>query len=395
MSFSSFLRPRTASLALLLLASACSSDKPKAAKDREPDKTQADSNQTSAAQLPPMPEGVVATVAGQPIDRSEFDALYEPEKARLLKIRSDGEVPQAYQAAQRKKLINELAWSRQLELEAERSGVDFEPEALAKLEAEGKRHIPDWEAWLERVGETPAIRRRKNADYLRERALLEARLGEPLAPSEEELRAAYEDNKDRAVAPEEMVRASHLLITYGPRDEGEKIQPLTAEQREAATPEQLAAWDAAALTHAERLREQALRPGVDFNELAREWSEGPGAYRGGDMGLFPRRQMVPEYAEAAFSLEVGAVSEPVKSDKGYYVIRVFGHYPPGPLPYEAVRADLVRQVEAQKYAKAKEALKRELDARFRVESKVLDEVAAYEAAKRRARGSSRQPRGDE
>jgi peptidyl-prolyl cis-trans isomerase C len=329
----------------------------------------------NAADLPPLPE-VLATVDGHEILRREFEIRYEPGAAMILARRDDGRVPAPYQASQRKKVIEGLIWSKQLEIEAARSGVDVTPEVLAKAEADERRHVLDWNAWLARVGQTAEIRHQANVDHLREKALLEARVG-PLAASEEELRAAYELHKDKLLASEEMARASHLLITYGPRVGDEKIQPLLPDRQKAASEAELAQWDVLALARAKALREAAMAPGVDFNEFAREWSEGPGAFRGEDMGLFPRRQMVPEYAEAAFTLELGQLSQPIKSDKGYYVIRSFGRFPAGPLPYEAVRADLVRQVEAEKYRVAHEALEAELDGRSVIVSPALDEATAF------------------
>jgi peptidyl-prolyl cis-trans isomerase C len=332
------------------------------------------------AELPPLPD-VLATVQGQEIPRREFDIRYEPGAAMILSRRDDGRVPAPYQASQRKKIIEGLIWSKQLELEAARTGVDFTPEALAKAEADERRHVLDWDAWLARIGQTVEIRHEANVDHLRERALLEARVG-PLTASEEELRAAYEQSKDKLLASEEMIRASHLLLTYGPRVGDEKIQPLTPDRQKAATEAEVAEWDALALARAVALREAFLSsPGIDFNEYAREWSEGPGAFRGEDMGLFPRRQMVPEYAEAAFALEPGQLSQPIKSDKGYYVIRSFGRFPAGPLPYEAVRADLVRQVEAEKYRVAHAALEAELDGRYAIVSPALDEATAFSQRK--------------
>lgn len=336
----------------------------------------------NTAELPPLPD-VIATVDGHEILRREFEIRYEPGAAMILARRDDGRVPAPYQASQRKKLIDALIWSKQLELEAVRTGVDVTPEGLAKAEADERRHVLDWDAWLARVGQTVEIRHQANIDHLRERALLEARVGS-LTASEDELRAAYEQHKDKLVASEEMVRASHLLLTYGPRVGDEKIQPLTPDAQQAASEAERAQWEALALARATALREAFLRasgsegaPGVDFNEFAREWSEGPGAFRGEDMGLFPRRQMVAEYAEAAFALEPGQLSEPIKSDKGYYVIRSFGRYPAGPLPYEAVRADLVRQVEAEKFKAAHAALEAELDARYSIVSPALDEAVTF------------------
>ncbi|MGB1700212.1 MAG: peptidylprolyl isomerase, partial [Nannocystaceae bacterium] len=109
---------------------------------------------------------------------------------------------------------------------------------------------------------------------------------------------------------------------------------------------------------------------------------GPGAFRGGDMGIFPRKQMVREYAEAAFAMRVGEVSQPVRSSKGYYVIKLFGRYDAGPLPLDAVRPDLKRQIESNKYREARAKLQKELQERYGVESPALDAARAFRDASR-------------
>lgn len=66
-----------------------------------------------------------------------------------------------------------------------------------------------------------------------------------------------------------------------------------------------------------------LDDGADFAELAEENSTDSGtAANGGDLGFFPEGQMVPEFDEAAFSLDIDEISEPVQSDFGYHIIQV-------------------------------------------------------------------------
>jgi len=66
-----------------------------------------------------------------------------------------------------------------------------------------------------------------------------------------------------------------------------------------------------------------IKKGTDFAELARQKSKDPGAAaEGGDLGYFGKDQMVPEFAEVAFKLDKGQVSDPVKTQFGWHVIKV-------------------------------------------------------------------------
>ena len=65
-----------------------------------------------------------------------------------------------------------------------------------------------------------------------------------------------------------------------------------------------------------------LRAGADFNELAKKSSDGPSSHTGGDLGYFARGQMVKTFEDAAFALEPGQISDPIKSEFGWHVIKV-------------------------------------------------------------------------
>jgi peptidyl-prolyl cis-trans isomerase C len=66
-----------------------------------------------------------------------------------------------------------------------------------------------------------------------------------------------------------------------------------------------------------------IKKGTDFAELAKQKSKDPGAAaEGGDLGYFGKSQMVPEFAEAAFKMKKGEVSDPVKTQFGWHVIKV-------------------------------------------------------------------------
>jgi peptidyl-prolyl cis-trans isomerase C len=65
-----------------------------------------------------------------------------------------------------------------------------------------------------------------------------------------------------------------------------------------------------------------LKKGTDFAQLAKQKSKDPGAADGGDLGYFTKDQMVPEFAEVAFKLDKGQISDPVKTQFGWHIIKV-------------------------------------------------------------------------
>lgn len=121
--------------------------------------------------------------------------------------------------------------------------------------------------------------------YLKVMKLLEPRL----TATEEEIVAYFEANKSYFDQPEQ-VEASHILV----------YEEETAKEVK-----------------------RKLDEGADFAQLAAEYSKDTGnAQYGGELGYFGRGEMVEEFEEAAFSMKVGEISDPVKTKFGYHIIKV-------------------------------------------------------------------------
>ena len=107
--------------------------------------------------------------------------------------------------------------------------------------------------------------------------------------TEDAMKALYSDTV-KTLKPEQEIRARHILVE-------------TEDQAKAAI--------------------KRLKAGEDFAKLATELSKDPGSgQQGGDLGFFTKERMVPEFSTAAFSLDIGKVSDPVKSQFGYHIIKV-------------------------------------------------------------------------
>jgi len=107
--------------------------------------------------------------------------------------------------------------------------------------------------------------------------------------TEDEIKAFYEENKERFVAGES-VSASHILV-----DSEEK---------------------------AKELLEKIKAGEISFEDAARNESSCPSSENGGSLGEFTRGQMVPEFDEAVFKMNVGEISQPVKTQFGYHLIKL-------------------------------------------------------------------------
>jgi peptidyl-prolyl cis-trans isomerase C len=88
---------------------------------------------------------------------------------------------------------------------------------------------------------------------------------------------------------------------------------------------------------------ERLKKGEDFAKLAGELSKDPGSGKeGGDLGWFEKERMVPEFSEAAFKLEKGQVSDIVKSQFGFHIIKLDDKRDKAPPPFDGVRDQLKR-----------------------------------------------------
>ena len=169
--------------------------------------------------------------------------------------------------------------------------------------------------------------------------------------SDAEAKDFYNKNINKFKHPER-VRASHILISVNPEEITEiiksdsKNKSLDDADVKAKVDEEIKAKEA----KANQLLAEAKKDPTQFAKLAKENSEDQAtAVKGGDLGFFAAKEMVPEFSNAAFSTKPSMVHDKVvKSQYGYHIILVTDRATAGTDPYEKVQNDIKGYLHNQK-----------------------------------------------
>ena len=275
-------------------------------------------------------EGVKAKVNDKVITQAEYDEHLSVYKKMAesqygagawdMEI-SEGQTMGSYYEST---LLDQLIMDTLLVEAAEKEGITTTDEILAEELQNFKSYMDteeEYKKFLEGYGMTE--------DYLKESLRKEYLINhylqikiEELKPTDEELQTLFNDLKMN-----QKVRASHILVE-------------TEEEAKAV--------------------KDRINKGESFEDLAKELSKDPGSgANGGDLDYFNYVDMVQPFSEAAFAMEIGEVSEPVKSDFGYHVIKVTDKTVDNEVTVETEKTALTEYYKSFKYEELLEKLKNE------------------------------------
>lgn len=217
--------------------------------------------------------GAVATVNGEPINRSAFEDKLEASPGARNTL----------QQMVQETLILQYAKS---------NNITVTDDEINKREDDLKANFPNgsWDEMLKARGLTEADVK----EALREQIILDKALAKDVTITPAQIQQYFNKNHAAFDKPEE-VKARHILV------------------KDLATANKV---------------EAALKSGQNFADVAKQYSTDPGSKdKGGELGYFRRGQMVPAFDKVAFTLPVGAISPPVKSPFGYHIIQVEARTP--------------------------------------------------------------------
>jgi peptidyl-prolyl cis-trans isomerase C len=293
----------------------------------------------------PMPAelpAVLARVNGENVTKADFDRLI-----KNMEIGAGQRIPEERRNEILRRSLDQLITYTLLQQESKARRLDVTAAEVEARVAEMRKQFPSEaefrKALKERGMTVERLREDARVDMVITKMMETEVAGLPPA-TDQEARDFYQKNPDKFQQPE-AVRASHILIPTGNAD--------------AAAKQQLR-------TQVESVLKMA-KSGTDFGQLAREYSKDGSAAQGGDLGFFPRGQMVPAFEQAAWPLNVGEISGIVETQFGFHIIKLTERRAASTVPFEQVSGQIQQFLSEQKKQQRAEAFVAELKKKARIE----------------------------
>ncbi|MBO6088219.1 peptidylprolyl isomerase [bacterium] len=302
----------------------------------------------------------IITVNDKKITQAQFDKMFDEQAsggiAKALGINvKDGKNTFMYLLI-KERVVNELIIKALLEDEIEKRGIEVTNSDVENAIKDIIDKLGSKEQ-LDAVLKQNAISNSQFKNDLKEEIKMK-KLSEQLGSAkvtDADTKKFYNDNIDKFKHPAR-VRASHILISANPEEIKEIIKSDKANESldDKAIDEKVNTEIKAKETKANQLLKEAKKDVKQFAKLAKENSEDTTtAVKGGDLGFFTDKEMVPEFSKAAFAGKPNTVYDKVvKTQYGYHIILVTDRAAAGTEPYEKVKNDIKAYLETQKQLEA-------------------------------------------
>jgi parvulin-like peptidyl-prolyl isomerase len=267
----------------------------------------------------------VAKVNDKPIAGKDFSRQLKHAERMLRSRGVGGTVP----AAQKRDILAQMINDELLLQAAEKAGVTYtREEAVAEIE-KAKQSMPSPDMF-KRYLDMMNMDEDTLIELVRQQKLREKYVKANIPPvTDDELQAEYNKLKEQGNLDrkQETADVQHILIKVEGTD--------------------VAAW-ADAKKKIDEIRQRIVN-GEDFGKVAQETTEDPGSKeRGGAYPDTPKGQMVPEFDERMWSLPIGEVSEPFRTQFGWHIMKVNARHEKGPMTLDEVRDQMTRMLERKK-----------------------------------------------
>jgi peptidyl-prolyl cis-trans isomerase SurA len=203
-----------------------------------------------------------------------------------------------------RRVVNQLIDEKLVAQEADRLGIEITPKelAMAVRDVKDRNQLTDaqFEEALAEDGMTLEDYKKELTNQMKKMTLMDREIRAKVQVSKKEVDEYYEKHKSEFNAPPQ-VRLQQILLIIPPETTDDEVEQVRKK--------------------AEQIRDR-IGKGEDFTEMVKLYSQGVTAAAGGDMGVFLKGELFPALDEAAFSLEVGEVSQVIQSPRGFHIIKL-------------------------------------------------------------------------
>src|ERR1700738_1152276 len=373
---------------------------------------------------------IVAKVGSETVSAAEV-------RQQFAEIQQRNQIPKQLESLYARQILNQLIFQKEIEYEAKRVGVRVSSQARAdrsrqflptayngdtfvgmdryasEVQARFQLSVPVFEELIRQgllqdkfrrlVAHGVSVGPKEMQDeikYRSEKVKLDYAFIKPedleakIAPDEAEIKAAYEKNKSRYQVPEKRVARYGLIDLTQLR----QIAPISDAELKAQYQQNIQQYQVPNRAHVkhvplmpvgktdaevEEIRQKAedvlkqAKKGAKFEDLAKKYSEDPGTKdKGGDLGWITQGQTVPEFEKTAFGLDKGKMSDLVKTQYGFHIIKVLDKETAHTKPFDEVKDSIRVPLLLAKADKMASNEADQLSATIRRSNKVsLDDIA--------------------
>lgn len=319
-------------------------------------------------------QNAIIKVNGQGITQSQFNELFDKEASSSMFAQMGIDVKKDKSGflylMLKDKAVNELIVKTLIEQEMAKRNIkvtkeDTENELKSIMDKVGSKE--KFNEILKQNGISAAQFKKDLVEEVKMKKLVNTL--STVKITEAQAKKFYKDNINKFKYPDK-VRASHILISANPEEIKAKItsapqnKGLSKEEINAKVDKELAIK----LEKANKVLAEVKKNPENFAKIAKENSEDTtSAKQGGDLGFFSKQEMVPTFANAAFSQKPNTISDIVKSPYGYHIILVKDRMKSGQEPYEKVKGEITTYLENQAQVKILENLIESLKKQAKIE----------------------------
>ncbi len=290
-------------------------------------------------------DAVLAVVDGKAITETDLMRVIAPVAQQYMTAYSGWELEDKI-GKLKKETLSQMVQNELMILEANRLKIevtDLDVDQRIKEISTRLKNADEFSAAVDREYGSQAEFRKAIKEQILVKMLLARVISPKLRVSFDEIQDYY--NRNAAQYKEDAkVRIRHMLLK---KTDGVSWEDLARK--------------------ADEYYQQLQQPGADFEALVRAHSDGPDASDGGDMGFVAKGKILKDIEDAAFALEIGKFSKPIRTDMGYHIIRVEASKQPRVVPLYEVSAEIEDLLSREKRKKAVEDYAESLKTRYFVQ----------------------------